>query len=264
MEIEELKNVYRRFLGCGDFWKSVRDKIDEEPEIHLKSNRFLPSSRVKTTIKHQAEEQLPNDVKESEIRIDVPVWFGDLKDAEKRIIIYGTEPRDTNQQFDINDDDPKRRFSTPFGVHAWNKNTSIKGKTHLKYFESLMGLLDDGFILLSDIVKFYLVLGKGNNEKNDAHAGKHFNRYARHDFSVGLIKKELEIVKPTYVILLGTKSCSYFLKTYARQICEYNILVFSTTHPAAYGGAKEVREQLHNLIPWLQPGNEKKQQKPVK
>ena len=165
-------------------------------------------------------DKLNIETKTKDLRIDLPVWFGDIH-SKNRILIFGMEPRDTDKKFNIEKVD-NRVFAVPFALE------SGKGK----YYRSFLELLKkDVFIYFTDIVKDYEVKSKVCKKNNDLNARKLFTEKANgyKDF----LKKEMSLLNPSIIIALGNET-EYFLKNFLED--EYKKILIKITHPAAWHG----------------------------
>lgn len=230
----KLLNHYKK-LNYEKYYDIIITNVKKHENEFIQVSSFLNGITTKETIKNAKIE-----CEDMDVRIDLPVWFGNLNTAKKRIIVFGLEPRDTNSSFNI-EKVGKNVFATPFGIDRWNFKSSIKYKPQNKYYRVFKDFIsnDDNFILFSDIVKEYQVISKKNeNGKNDKTARELFFTKAAN--SLAYLTEEIRLVNPTHIITLGNDSFE-FLSKY------FNEITIRLRHPSN-GGEKIAIEQLNKII----------------
>ena len=201
------------------------NNVNKYPEFHTSIKSFLegygknPEAGTSENI----------DTVSGDIRIDLPVWFGNIK-SKNRVVFIGQEPRDTRKDFNI-EKVGNSVFATPFGIE----------KSYSRYFKLFEPYLNnaDTFFLFMDVVKEYEVLNHDDKTVNDKNATDNFLKKSDEEF----IKKELDIIEPTIIICLGEKAYKFMKKPL---FSTYNVK--QITHPAAWGGANKAKEQLQEIL----------------
>ena len=170
-----------------------------------------------------------------DIRIDLPIWFGNPK-AKKRIALVGLEPRHTNNKFNLEKKESFKVniYGTPFGIEAWNEKD--------KYYTSFKSVIldPDTFCYFTDVVKEYEV--EESKKDGDTKARYSFLPKARNEQNMAFLSKELTLLNPTHLVGLGNKSFEFLSKNFGTV---YNVI--KVRHPS-YGGQELARQQLSNLL----------------
>jgi len=181
-----------------DYFSLVRGLRDLDRREYLQEPSFLCG--IQGMPRNDATP--PGKANPGDIRIDVPVWFGDLDTATLRVCVVGSEARATDAAFNI-DRVGTKLFGSPFGADRWNRQTTVPRKPHLTYFAALQPLVNPRvFLLLTDAVTESAVGDPRNpNRANDRHARRHF-RDLWEQWRAFLVA-ELDILRPTLVIALG-------------------------------------------------------------
>lgn len=225
-------------LGCRDFYERVLTLVKDNPNEFIDSSTFLEG--VKHTTKHITRETIQTT--KGDIRIDVPVWFGNLNSSTCacKIIVIGIQPRDTHSSFNVAKIGNKV-FATAFGIDRWNKNSSISHKPQNKYFRVFKNIIHrtDIFILFTDTVKEYEVVG-GDKGVNDKNSKNNFANLAN-KWKTFLLE-ELTLVDPDYILALGNVAFSK-----VNNFCNRNYTVTKIKHPS-HGGEKEAKRKIEELI----------------
>jgi hypothetical protein len=239
-KIEELIKEYKKNLGFTDFYKEVIQKIKDDSNKYIQNEYFL----YKYEQIDNTNLEINNDTKDEEKfkfqiqeyvkynRIDVPIWFGDFENSENRIIIYGIQPSKSKDEMIIEKKE-KKRYATPFGCELWNKPEQNK---YYKAFHSLIDKFfiekNNVFILFSDLVKNYEIVNEENEDfknffeelkekekRTFKEALNSYNKlknsenkfyYKKLEKNSSLLNKEIKIIKPNYIILLGKQVKEYF------------------------------------------------------
>jgi hypothetical protein len=212
----EILNLYSNRYNFKNFYSIADYKI--------RNNKLLKASYKSISKESLANftEVLTPTVIEGDIRVDLPIWFGNDSNSSYRIMILGREPRHTDNKFNIvRDEFNNVVFATPFGVELWTERT--------KYYKSFKCLFErpNLFIYFTDVVKDYYVLdSKANSDKV---AKKGF----WHDLSddqnkLDFLKQEIEFLKPNVIVALG-KDCARFLTIHFAK----DYVVFPVVHPNA-------------------------------
>jgi hypothetical protein len=233
--MNELVNLYKQ-LGFVDYYNLIQSNRKLNKTEFIQNDRLLFGLDFVNVDSFNLIE-----CNDGDFRVDVPVWFGDLKNAINRIIVFGLEPRDTNSSFNIERIENKV-YATPFGVDRWNNESTVVRKPQNKYFRVFKDLVNNesNFVLFSDVVKDYMVPSKWNvNRKNDELARNIFFEKAK--MSIGFLKKEIELIRPTHIITLGLDSY-YFVKSNFK-----NQNVIKLRHPAN-GGERLALDHLNSLF----------------
>lgn len=243
----EIVKFYQEKLGFKNFYYYIISRIqqDKDGKEYIQNSAFLknlPENTINCT--HKIIE-----TQEGDIRRDVPVWFGDIHKAKCKIIVYGSEPRATNNAFNI-ERVGKYVYATPFGVERWNEKSTIPGRTQLKYFRVFQDIIirNDVFIIFSDVVKDYEVKSNDNNI-NDKNALKKFFQKAYSDNNKNIIKQEIKYIQPNIILCLGNRAYEAMNKIISNDIKDIknDIIIKKIRHPS-YGGENEARKQLQNFL----------------
>ncbi len=201
----ELINFYKNSLGCENYYELIISNSKLIPNEFNQNKQFLEGIKSKDDLTYKEFSTQSGDD-----RIDVPVWFGHLDKAEKKIIVFGLEPRDTNKMFNIERVNHSV-FGTPFGVDRWNFNSSVPRKPHNRYYRVFKEISErpETFLLFSDIVKYYKVIDNLNTSRiNDIYARSKFFELAYQ--SKEKLIKEIEIVDPTHGCIPNCRAMQSF------------------------------------------------------
>lgn len=223
-------------LGFKFYYSKIRFNVDTYENEYNQSEYFLSSiSKEKNDDKRLIECSI------GDIRIDVPVWFGDIETAVSRIMIFGLEPRDTNPLFNI-ERLGNKVFAAPFGIDRWNEASTVERKPQNKYYRVFKTLIEepDYFILFSDIVKEYEIISEQNEKGlNDKNARDTF--FERAEQSLSFLKEEIKLINPTHIISMGNEAHT-FLKQHFN---DKNII--RLRHPSN-GGESLAKEQIDQIF----------------
>jgi hypothetical protein len=233
--MNELVNLYKQ-LGFVDYYNLIQSNRKLNKTEFIQNDRLLFGLDFVNVDSFNLIE-----CNDGDFRVDVPVWFGDIKNAINRIIVFGLEPRDTNSSFNIERIENKV-YATPFGVDRWNNESTVVRKPQNKYFRVFKDLVNNesNFVLFSDVVKDYMVSSKWNvNRKNDELARNIFFEKAK--MSIGFLKKEIELIRPTHIITLGLDSYNFVKSNFKNQN------VIKLRHPAN-GGERLALDHLNSLF----------------
>lgn len=241
MNIQKVQEFYTDWLGVKDYYHIMKSYVNSDSTEFINSNTFLHGIEINNKIIRKEI-----DTKIGDMRIDVPVWFGDISKAKLRYVVLGLEPRDTNKMFNV-ERVKNKVFGAPFGADRWNINSSVRGKNQNKYFRVFEDHINDAncFILFSDVVKFFHIkyADKGTN---DSEARSLFNRYAQDELT--FLKKELKIINPHKIITLGNDTYNV-----VNSLIGNKFEIIKLRHPAQ-GGEKLAKEKLQKLT--LVPQND--------
>jgi hypothetical protein len=233
-----MKNIaefYKNWLGFDSYYDIVINNINSSKEEFIQSANILNGYTRKPI-------QPPTGIEcqIGDIRIDVPIWFGNLSTAKRRIIVFGLEPRDTNSQFNLERVGSKV-FASPFGLDRWNEHSTVTRRPQNRYYRVFKDLISDesNFVLFSDIVKDYKVVSGNNlNRANDLEARNNFLKKAEEGLL--FLEKEIGNVSPTHILTLGNESFNFLRKHYSKS-------THRLRHPSN-GGEKQAKEQLKALL----------------
>lgn len=222
-DISKLIIHYQSIYPFKEFYPRLLNNIAQFPQFHTDKSNFLEGYKI---IRPEAGISETIEALSGDVRIDLPVWFGNIN-AERRYIFIGLEPRDTRNDFNVEKVN-NEVYATPFGIE---KSYSRYNKLFVPFVST-----PNTFHLFMDVVKKYEVLNKQDKSVNDKNARKNFPRLSM--ASREFIKKELEIIRPTTIFCLGSKTNSFMNKYFA------NYHIIPITHPAAWGGMKKAEHQL--------------------
>jgi len=224
--MNKIINFYKDLLGFDEYYDIILYNSYNNPKEFIQCpellNGIVVQSRKSTSIS--------TNVELGDFRVDVPVWFGDLKNAKNRIIVFGLEPRDTNTDFNV-EKIGNKVFATPFGIDRWNEFSTVKRKPQNKYFRVFKELIfdADNFILFSDIVKEYQKVSSTNLKgENDLNARKLF--FSKAEKELKNLKEEINNINPTHIVTLGNDSYFFLSKFYPE-------ITIRVRHPANGGEA---------------------------
>ncbi len=231
--------LHLKTLGIPDkYYENIAGVVMSDSNKYINSNNFL--KRINPLLPNETTTEIKTE--KEDVRIDVPVWFGDIRKSNKRVIVAGLEPRDTNNTFNVSRINEKV-FASPFGANHWNFKSKIQYKPQNKYFKVLQNHLDNDelFIYLTDLVKEYKVISTEIKEDND--------KYARDNFSnlsnkwKGFFKKEISIIKPNHIILFGKQTYDTALELFP----EHKNILKKVRHPS-HGGVAEAIKQVDLIV----------------
>lgn len=209
------------------FYDNLLYNISTYPEYHITNRAFLKGYSSQNSTNQDVERI---KTRSGDIRIDLPVWFGDVN-AVNRVVVIGMEPRDSDKEGYLNIERIDRHvFATPFALER------PKGPYHSAFRELTNN--EDVFVYFTDVVKDYAV--SGDKEQDDHNARQNFVQKAQEEKT--FLLKELDIITPTQVVALGNQSFD-FLREYLSD--KYNVR--KVRHPAR-GGAIMARQQLSDLL----------------
>ena len=237
-EMEELLNFYKAWLGYDTYFEIIVSNKAIYPTEFNQNSRFLNGIDAKLSSICEEFSTIENDC-----RIDVPVWFGNLKNSKFRIVVFGLEPRDTHSKFNIERVN-SLVFGAPFGIDRWNQTSSVPRKPQNRYYRVFDELSNrsDTFLLFSDIVKTYEILDKNNkNGVNDQNARGNFFKNAKE--SKDKLMEEIRIINPTHIVTLGNDST----RIVKELLPEKQNIIYGVRHPAN-GGETKAKEQINQLL----------------
>lgn len=232
--IERLTSLYQRF-DYAQYYNILLANQREDTNEYIQSSRFLYGMKGQEI--NGTEEIYCT---EGDLRIDLPVWFGNPEQSSCRVIVFGLEPRDTDSIFNI-EKIGNRVFGTPFGIDRWNRDSSVKGKPQNKYYRVFQNLIENqlNFVLFSDIVKEYEIVSVVNKEgSNDRNARESF--FAKAATELLYLREEIHLVQPTHILTLGNDSFKVLSDHYPE-------ITHRIRHPAN-GGEGKARQQLAELF----------------
>jgi len=219
-------SLMKKHYNYGDFYKIVWSKINKNDNINSNYS-FKPQIDCSENINklNSADFKVMS-------RVDLPIFFGNYKDSKYRIMIFGREPRDTDDKFNINIIG-ENIFGTPFGIEFWDEKN--------KYYKAFKNIINNKTICcyFSDIVKEYKLVGK--KRENDIEAKSKFKIKAIK--YLNLLNEEIIEFNPTHIIGLGRDSYN-FLKSNIN--FNMNEIIY-IRHPS-YGGHVDAYNQINELI----------------
>ena len=242
--MKKLVKLYRKELHIpAKYFEFLRGKKDCCTNEITQDQSFLYGVEAMSNrkiAKFQKQLERPPICRVGDIRIDVPVWFGDFREAKIRICVVGLEPRHTDDLFN-NLKKGKTVFASPFGADRWNDDFRVRGKPHKKYRRALAPVLNGNyFLLLTDVVKEFQVKSE-QKKQNDTRAKRRFPQLAR--TWGACLKAEIAIVKPNLIVAFGKRA----EKALAKQLAFAKINVVFVRHPS-YGGEKSALEEIEAAL----------------
>ena len=201
--MKEILNLYRSKYKFIDFYDLLSVKILNNNLIN--SNYHFENTAYKDV-------NFIYETKNNDIRIDLPIWFGNPKHTKLKIMILGREPRDSNDKYnvEINPDD-KYVFGSPFGIECWTDKN--------KYYRSFKNVISNPQILtyFTDAVKKYEV--KNSKAESDINAKTNFWKTAENSVeNFEFLKREIEILAPDVLIGLGNDSYNFLQTKFGDQL----------------------------------------------
>jgi putative transcription antitermination factor YqgF len=142
--LDRLISLYRNRFHFVEFYDRLISNIQNWPDDHIQNANFLYGI-IPSLIPPKTD--YPIIAQEGDIRVDLPVWFGDPL-FHKRIAIIGLEPRNTSDHLNVERNN-RYVFATPFAMER------PKGKYQSAFSEILSK--PDCFVYFSDVVKEYEV-----------------------------------------------------------------------------------------------------------
>lgn len=236
--MKEIVKFYKEWLGFNKYYEIILSNQELHQTEYNQNKRLLEGIRREQS--HSYEEFATQD---GDLRIDIPVWFGNFEKSKRRIIVFGLEPRDTNPRFNIERVN-NLVFGTPFGIDRWNYSSSIKHKPQNKYFRVFKDISNqaDTFLLFSDIVKTYKVVDKNNsNGINDRVARESFDLHATN--SRDKLLEEILLIEPSHIITLGKDS----YEKVRTILPEFKDKIIGVRHPAN-GGETQAKYEVNQLL----------------
>ncbi len=236
--MQKLIDHYRKLKIPNNYYENIRSKVFTDSNEYISSDRFLDGVPISTNPYTTSA----IDTSIGDVRIDVPVWFGNLANTKLKVVVIGLEPRDTNSNFNL-DRSGNNVFASPFGVDRWNENSSIKRKPQNKYLRVFGNHIenDDLFLLFTDFVKEYKVLNKNNKRENDLEARNNFINLSSKWRP--FIEREIEITSPDAIVVLGNEAYNVAKKV----LFKYRETLKGIRHPAQ-GGEKQSKLEFVQLI----------------
>lgn len=195
--MNQILNLYRSKYPFHSFYELASAKIMNnallgENYLYLVDNLALIDFKFKA--------------KPGDIRVDLPIWFGDPLKAKLKVMILGREPRNGHDKFNIEaSNEHNFVFGTPFGIEYWSEKN--------KYYRSFKNLIKNDEILtyFSDVVKTYEV--KQSKTESDLHAKVGFWEKAElENDSLVFLKTEVDLLNPDVIIGLGNDSYNFLKK----------------------------------------------------
>jgi hypothetical protein len=149
--------------------------------------------------------------KSNDVRIDLPIWFGDPTQYKLKIMVLGREPRDSHSKYNVDINlDNNYVFGSPFGIEFWTEKN--------KYYRSFKNIINNKEILtyFTDVVKKYEV--KKSKLESDLIAKANFWKNAENNLeNLELLKKEISIIDPDILVGLGNDSFNFLQKTFGEK-----------------------------------------------
>lgn len=227
--IEQILSLYHGIFPFEKFYDNLLYNIKTYPQHHIVNPTFLKGYNSQVEVSHD----IPTIyTKEGDIRVDLPIWFGDFN-TDNKIIILGLEPRDTDQSGHLNIERIDNFvFGTPFALER------PKGP----YYSAFQDIItaNKGLIYFTDVVKTYHVSHSTNKSANDKEARTNF--WTKAEEGKSFLSKEIESIKPKKIIGLGNHSYHFLQSHFGDKYKVHKI-----RHPSQ-GGTKLAKEQLKSLL----------------
>ena len=194
MDHIKIKELYKSRYNFHDFYEVVTTLINENIILNKGSNQKVQKDKF--------------ECQNGDVRVDLPISLGH-KNGNYRIAILGLEPRDSKSKFNI-ERSGKFVFGTPFGIEYWTEKNK-----YYRCFEDLIKR-DDCYLYFTDVVKEYEV--KSSKGDADVNARKTFWKKAADIENISFLKKELEILNPTYIIALGNDTYTFLHQQFGDKV----------------------------------------------
>lgn len=185
-----LKERYMQMRGGYNFSYAEWQSLFTE---NLKPFRgYTDTTAVTMPIKHELFKQDFERIGKGSIGLDLPTWFN-IEEDKPRIMLIFQDPLRSKWYQDCQD----VVLSSPFGLHD-AKHRSLAGGGKMAN-ELVKRLTDSGLgVYLTDSLKYFIY----DHKTSDKYADTRKNKY------VEVLKKEIEIVKPTLCVCLGNRAGS--------------------------------------------------------
>ena len=156
-------------------------------------------------MKTDLNESILGNCEVGDVRVDLPIWFGDPVKSKTRIMFLGLEPRDSDPIFNI-EKIGKYVFGTPFGIEHWTPKN--------KYFNSFQDVVKNWDILsyFTDVVKEYVV--KKSKGEGDKAARESFWPKANESENLNFLDQEIRYLNPDHIIGIGNDSYRFLEKKF--------------------------------------------------
>jgi hypothetical protein len=206
-------------------YDNMRENVDEVKPIWKTIDGFKPDEYgdLSIPVKFLRYQNLANA---TNLGLDLPTWFNYSKTISN-VMILAMEPlrRPKTSYTDF------VTLASPFALHYKTVRNKVPYSTSFKFIYQLVD--DDFAVYLTDIYKLYSIV---NGRKYTGE--RELNRE--------IFKKELEIVKPEYIVVFG-KTAQARLQDFNDLIDGLNIKVIYLTHPAAFRGNKHFFSEFKRL-----------------
>ena len=227
--IDKILSHYKQIYPYCKFYENLLSNISKYTKDYISSKTFLTGFIPK---ENASDVKSPILTKVGDIRVDLPVWFGN-PESKIRVVIIGLEPRDTDKTGKLNiERSGDFVFGTPFALER------PKGPYYSAFWDIINN--DNALFYFTDVVKEYHVIDHNNKNINDKLARQCFleNAEKGKDFLLA----ELNIIKPNLIIALGNKSFN-FMNSFLNK----DYIIKLVRHPSQ-GGAIKAREQLSEIL----------------
>lgn len=140
--------------------------------------------------------------------IDFPIWFNDLNNAKKKIIILGIDPLRNIATFNKEKADIEKDvlIGTPYALHI----KSMREKETRHYFDLIKKISEENFVYLTDVYKTYYMGSNNVRSYKDRVVENHLD----------LLAKEFEIIQPDIIITLGKIPYVTLTKDHKRKLTD--------------------------------------------
>jgi len=198
---KQILNLYKSKYPFESFYDLASVKI-------MKNNRLL-GDNYHYLVDNSTIIDPDFKANQGDIRVDLPIWFGDPSKVKLKVMILGREPRNSHDKYNLEaSNEHKFVFGTPFGIEYWSEKN--------KYYRSFKNLIRNDEILtyFSDVVKAYEV--KQTKSESDLHAKVGFWKKAElENDNLVFLKAEVDLLQPDIIIGLGNDSYNFLKKHFA-------------------------------------------------
>lgn len=227
--MQKILELYKeRGFFHTEFYELLKMCSIEANKFYTDNPRFLQNTEI------SQENLVKNPILTviGDIRVDLPVWFGDFNKCRKKIMLIGLEPRDTDKSGKLNiERSGNYVYATPFALE-------LREGKYQTAFEKL-NQQEDIFVYYTDVVKTYDVTE--NKKHDDKEARKTFKQKAEKWKS--FLEHEINLIKPDKILALGRQS-ERFLRNLG--LAEELAIVY-IRHPS-YGGQIKAKEMVFDVL----------------
>jgi hypothetical protein len=231
--MEKILELYKKQgFHFSHFYEILKMRSVNSFDLYTTNKRFLQNQKTSTDVLEKNEVIV---TEAGDIRVDLPVWYGDFANSSKKVMVIGLEPRDTDLSGRLNIERYENIvYATPFALE-------IENNKYQKAFTEL-NLHNDFFVYYTDIVKTYNVTK--NKKVDDKSARGNFIALAQQ--GAEFLLQEINLVKPDIILALG-KECEKVLK---KLMENESVDIKYVRHPSQ-GGQNIAQQNIKEIIEML-------------